>query len=758
MATGDLNIGGINLSPEDLDKLSNEITNRLHTTAKDPGQYEVAQSLSGISSIPVFQQSGSSYKLVRVLLETLKGVDGKSVKLRISSDKLQWANEGSEAWSDLYSKSDLLGEPGKNPVFREGQSGLEYKLEGEDDSAYKLLIPFSRLTGPAGDYYVFRVSRGWLQTKLSNAGEGAYINIFDLSTLKGDKGDPGPAPVLELGTVATVKPSDPASATFEPNGTDLSGANKYRLNLSIPKGKAGQDGTGAGNVLVSNEAALLAAKQYAFKPGQDGSVNGSFVEVEATEGAIEIPRDIFGLDANSTSDEIKAAIGGDEGFDELLQAMKANKMLYCILDQTYCFVTTYLVNVSDVSLTEIMFSFNVGTDSVIFIIDKNNDTNTYSFSSEINSLGDVITIRGDYPTKEEVDIIREAALNRKYVCLLTDSSNDSTPAYIRTNQFGDKSVDITAFRGYYNESKDILTVDWVCSCYNIAGERTSTCKELLLDLKGASQYETGNITLTNKGDGTKTLMDDGAYHEVTKEAPKDGKTYGRKDGAWSEVLLNPSASANIHHLDIDFAGKISQLPEKDQISNFGKVYTAPTSDNIVSLLGGIEGVRNLCEKLKPGNNPIVTVPCLTYVFPTNMVSTSVSLSIFDSTTNPNFVPLQDGCAIIFVLYFYMLPLDKRTAMVQITIDHFNTPEQMVVYGYTEDNLITVENGLTSNDSTSALSACQGKALKEYIDKKVGSEEVTTLRKLTQSAYQALSTKDSKTLYACIQTDGTIVMR
>lgn len=100
---------------------------------------------------------------------------------------------------------------------------------------------------------------------------------------KGDKGvtgDIGPTPILEFGQVITLEPSETASATFEENGTDqTTGAKKYLLTLSIPKGMKGADGTGSGNVLVE-AASLSASKQYAFKPGQDGSASGSFVEIE----------------------------------------------------------------------------------------------------------------------------------------------------------------------------------------------------------------------------------------------------------------------------------------------------------------------------------------------------------------------------------------------------------------------------------------------------------------------------------------------
>lgn len=286
MATGDLNIGGINLSPGDLDKLSLEITNRLDATAKDPGQYEIAESLNGVTSLPVFRQSGQSYQLVRVLLEALKGMDGKNIQLRIAAGgDLQWAAEGSEAWTRLYTQTDLQGMPGKNPVFRAGATSLEYKLEGEEDAAYQPLIPYSRITGPAGDHVVFRVSGDRLQVKLSQAGDDAYADLYDLSALRGEQGETGPAPVLELGTVTTVEPARPAGAEMTETGVDPeTGAKKYRLDFSLPKGQKGTDGTGSGNVLVP-PAALKAGATYLFKPAADGSAEGEFVEYVAAAQA-----------------------------------------------------------------------------------------------------------------------------------------------------------------------------------------------------------------------------------------------------------------------------------------------------------------------------------------------------------------------------------------------------------------------------------------------------------------------------------------
>lgn len=155
----------------------------------------------------------------------------------------------------------------------------------------------------------------------------------------------------------------------------------------------------------------------------------------------------------------------------------------------------------------------------------------------------------------------------------------------------------------------------------------------------------------------------------------------------------------------------------------------------------------------------------------------------------NQIPLSDGCLIIIGLCFNILMNNELNAIeVAIQISNFNTSTQSAAYSYsikaqggsaesTEvldyltstntraalsanqgrvlkgliDNFsgTTVENSLTSSSTTNALSAAQGKALKTLVDGKVGSSEITTIKKLTQSAYDALSSKDSKTLYVIV---------
>ena len=54
---------------------------------------------------------------------------------------------------------------------------------------------------------------------------------------------------------------------------------KYILNLTIPKGEKGENGEGAGNVLVGTSN-LVSGKTYLFKPSQNNSAEGTFVEYE----------------------------------------------------------------------------------------------------------------------------------------------------------------------------------------------------------------------------------------------------------------------------------------------------------------------------------------------------------------------------------------------------------------------------------------------------------------------------------------------
>lgn len=212
--------------------------------------------------------------------------------------------------------------------------------------------------------------------------------------------------------------------------------------------------------------------------------------------------------------------------------------------------------------------------------------------------------------------------------------------------------------------------------------------------------------------------------------------------------LSADGSSNIYNLDIDISGIISSLDANIQTTIFGKTYTAPTSENIVELLGGNEGVRQLFEKLSPANNTMVAVPYLAYIYPCRLISTAVMTISMDSDNN--FTPIHDGCNINILLQFKVNIDQPGDINVIISITNFNTNTETATYLYDlTQQSIQVEDSFGSSSTTNALSANRGRELKNLIDNKVGSTEITTIKKLTQSAYDALSTKDSKTLYIIV---------
>ena len=111
MATGDIIIENGTITPEILDRITSEVYNRLSQDAKDPNDYEEVSSLVGVSSLPVFQQTGSVYKLVRVAVSILHGTDGRKISLQVTATHIQWRYTDGE-WQNLIALSALKGDAG----------------------------------------------------------------------------------------------------------------------------------------------------------------------------------------------------------------------------------------------------------------------------------------------------------------------------------------------------------------------------------------------------------------------------------------------------------------------------------------------------------------------------------------------------------------------------------------------------------------------------------------------------------------------
>lgn len=336
MAAGDIISDGTTITPEDLQKITAAVEDLIASTAKDPGQYEEVSSLTGVSSLPAFQVLGSTYKLVRVALSVLKGVDGREVFLQVNQDKtyIQWRYTDGN-WQNLVALSDLKGTAGDTPVFRTGSTGIEWKYTSEEDTAYRVLVPyddlklkFSDLTPEQKDELKLHFSDLTEEDKAELKGEKGDPFTYEdftpeeLESLKGNPGDDGKTPILESvnatfgetpsgsftkngvdedgnpkyilnlttpkgkdgqpavfeqGTTTTLDPSEEARVEVVENGETPEGNPKYILNFFIPRGQTGPAGAGTGNVLV-DAAGLVSGKKYLFVPDSDNSSSGTFME------------------------------------------------------------------------------------------------------------------------------------------------------------------------------------------------------------------------------------------------------------------------------------------------------------------------------------------------------------------------------------------------------------------------------------------------------------------------------------------------
>lgn len=216
MAAGDIILSdGTTITPEDLQKIAAAVEDFIASTAKDPGQYEEVSSLTGVSSLPAFQVLGSTYKLVRVALSVLKGVDGREVFLQVNQDKtyIQWRYTDGN-WQNLVALSDLKGTAGDTPVFRTGSTGIEWKYTSEEDTAYRVLVPyddlklkFSDLTPEQKDELKLHFSDLTEEDKAELKGEKGDIGPQGLRGEQGIQGETGPqGPIGETGPQGSVGP------------------------------------------------------------------------------------------------------------------------------------------------------------------------------------------------------------------------------------------------------------------------------------------------------------------------------------------------------------------------------------------------------------------------------------------------------------------------------------------------------------------------------------------------------------------------
>lgn len=372
MAAGDIILPDGTVIPVSAQQqIAAAVKEMLAAESKDLTQYEEVSSIDNVSSLPSLRVSGSAATLVRVALDVLKGVDGKTPEITADGTAIKWRYQGASEWNTLVQLSLLKGDKGddgEKVMIRKGGSGIEWKYE--DDASWQTLVPLSDLSftyDELTDEQKQEISKKPVLSAVeATEGETASGQFVADGTdengnpkwklvvtlpkgdkgdkgdtgEKGDTGDTGPqgvqgeegpqgetgkTPVLQKGTIVTLEPTEDATFELIASGMDESGNPIYKLNLGVPKGNPGD---GSGNVNVTNGASLETGKQYAFKPSADGSLKGTFTTIPAASSTAnglmssadksklddmkqvwKVPSAVLGLTDESTSDEIVEAFG-----------------------------------------------------------------------------------------------------------------------------------------------------------------------------------------------------------------------------------------------------------------------------------------------------------------------------------------------------------------------------------------------------------------------------------------------------------------
>ena len=216
--------------------------------------------------------------------------------------------------------------------------------------------------------------------------EGNPKYILNFSIPRGQKGAPGEgagnlladvsavtigkkyllSPIADGSSeVNMVEYTPPGNATSESAG--LMTSDQFQKLEKLNPSSLSNDVTGK-KVEYTDDGKLLFEGKETFAVNSDGELTLDGKKMSelgggggSTEGAFELPLELMNLDPEtSTSDEIKTAIGGDEGFNAMVQAM-SNNSVFCFIPEPGYFIIihNYLLDNTNSNITNISFLLNI---------------------------------------------------------------------------------------------------------------------------------------------------------------------------------------------------------------------------------------------------------------------------------------------------------------------------------------------------------------------------------------------------------------
>lgn len=329
---------------------------------------------------------------------TARGEDGKSVRLRQGSTGIEWAYTDEENWKvvvpyselklnfddlteeqkgqlkmtlDDLSEEDiaLLQQPARDMIATLQATNVEMqaaKNDAQDTADHPTYIGI--------DYFVYKWNKStkvyektdiYVKGEQGIQGEQGQQGVQGVQGVQGQKGEDGLPPTLQLGAVTTLEAGANASAKITPNGTTADGSPIYKIDLFLPRGAKGENGSGSGNVLV-DPSQLVKGKQYVFTPNQNGSAEGRFEEVIVPE--IDPTKLATKEDLNGKQDEISDLETIRSGAEKGATALQSIPDEYVTENELNGFATTSDLNNKADKIPVINHGTN---DTSGFIIDPN---------------------------------------------------------------------------------------------------------------------------------------------------------------------------------------------------------------------------------------------------------------------------------------------------------------------------------------------------------------------------------------------------
>lgn len=590
MAAGDIILSdGTTITPEDLHKIAAAVEDLIASTAKDPGQYEEVDSLVGISSLPTFQQSGNTFKTVRATIKALQGVDGKTPQFKIGtvlegdSPSVTLTPGGADgSGNPIYNINLVLakgspGDPGtdgKTPKFEVGEivtlepgqpatvqiSFKENDVDGSPIYEISMSLPKGS-KGDAGDSGKTPIlesvnatsgetpSGSFTKNGVDEDGNPKYI--LNLTTPKGKDGQPA---VFEQGITTTLDPSEEARVEVVENGETPEGNPKYILNFFIPRGQTAPAGAGTGNVLVDT-AGLVSGKKYLFVPDSDNSSSGTFMEyVEPV-----IPTKTSDLTNNS-------------GF--ITKAVN-DLTNYYLKSETYTKeeVQSLISAINSVTLQKVESLPEMRESNVIYLVPKSGSGNDiydeYIFiDGKPEHIGSTQVDLSNYVQEAPKDgktygrnngAWSEIVASNQYLDLTTLFPNESGTLSDENYQkivdawenrvslayMDDSYIPIIITKTTEPKEKYFITISAIM--YENTG---ATIPILAIEIYADKTYTqvTNLLQLTNRGDGTKYLSDNGQYRTPPTATPTTAGYMSAKDKKIVNDAIVPTSIAKVSSL------------------------------------------------------------------------------------------------------------------------------------------------------------------------------------------------------------------